>query len=341
MHNILDNPATTDGDARAPAEQGRGAGSHGSRAWRTIVRFNTVLILIVLLVAASFVSPDFMTPANMANVARQVVTVGIMAMGMLLVVLTGGIDLSVGSVAALASVVTAMLIPEYGLAGAIACGLCAGVLCGLVSGSLVAHYQLSPFVVTLAMMTVARGAALIISKGAPTMVDDSGQALLDFGRDSWWILPEPTVLMLAVFALGAVFLAVTRAGRIVRAIGSNEEAVRLSGVPVRRHLILAYLVSGLLAAGAGIISVGRAGVGSPTVGTGDELTVIAAVVIGGASLAGGRGTVLNTLVGVITLGVIGNIMNLASVPGYHQQVVMGVIIIIAILAQRGTRGTRA
>jgi ribose transport system permease protein len=335
MHNILDTPVTTD-DAPANVPQ-HSAASAGSRARRLIVGFNTVLILIVLLVAASYVSPDFMTSANMANVARQVVTVGIMSMGMLLVVLTGGIDLSVGSVAALASVVTAMLIPEYGLPGAIACGLFAGVLCGLVSGSLVAHYQLSPFVVTLAMMTVARGAALIVSKGAPTMVDDSGQALLDFGRDSWWIMPEPTALMLAVFALGAVFLAYTRAGRIVRAIGSNEEAVRLSGVPVRRHLILAYLVSGLLAAGAGIISVGRAGVGSPTVGTGDELTVIAAVVIGGASLAGGRGTVLNTLVGVITLGVIGNIMNLASVPGYHQQVVMGVIIIIAILAQRGTR----
>jgi ribose transport system permease protein len=172
------------------------------------------------------------------------------------------------------------------------------------------------------------------------MIDDAGQALLDFGRDSWWIMPEPTVLMLAVFALGAVFLSLTRAGRIVRAIGSNEEAVRLSGVPVGRHLMLAYLVSGLLAAGAGIISAARAGVGSPTVGTGDELTVIAAVVIGGASLAGGRGTVLNTLVGVITLGVIGNVMNLASVPGYHQQVVMGVIIIVAILAQRSTGGAR-
>lgn len=336
MDNSLVKPAT----ASSSGTVDMSPQSAGRRALAAVVRFNTVLILIVLLVAASFVSPDFMTTANMANVARQVVTVGIMSMGMLLVVLTGGIDLSVGSVAALASVATAMLIPEYGLPVAIAGGLLAGVVCGLVSGSLIAHYRLSPFVVTLAMMTVARGMALIISKGAPTMVDESGQALLDFGRDAWWILPQPTVLMLLVFALGAVFLSLTRAGRIVRAIGSNEEAVRLSGVPVRRHLVLAYLVSGLLAAGAGIISVARAAVGSPTVSTGDELTVIAAVVIGGASLSGGRGTVLNTLVGVITLGVIGNIMNLASVPGYHQQVVMGVIIVIAILAQRGTAGTR-
>ncbi|WP_308924967.1 ABC transporter permease [Janthinobacterium sp. J1-1] len=312
----------------------------GRSVWNAAVRYNTVLILVVLLVAASFVSPDFMTAPNMSNVARQIVSVGIMSMGMLLVVLTGGIDLSVGSVAALASVTTALLIPDYGLATAISCGLLTGVVCGAICGTLVSQYRLSSFVVTLAMMTVARGMALIVSKGAPAMIDDAGQSLLDFGRDTWWVFPQPTVLMLVIFGLGSLFLALTRAGRIVRAIGSNEEAVRLSGVPVGRHVMLAYVVSGLLAAVAGIISTARAGVGAPTIGTGDELTVIAAVVIGGASLAGGRGTVLNTLVGVVTLGVIGNIMNLASVPGYHQQVVMGIIIIVAILAQRGTGGLR-
>lgn len=313
----------------------------GRSAWNAAVRYNTVLILVVLLVAASFVSPDFMTAPNMSNVARQIVSVGIMSMGMLLVVLTGGIDLSVGSVAALASVTTALLIPDYGLATAISCGLVTGVVCGAICGTLVSQYRLSSFVVTLAMMTVARGMALIVSKGAPAMIDDAGQSLLDFGRDTWWVFPQPTVLMLVIFGLGSLFLALTRAGRIVRAIGSNEEAVRLSGVPVGRHVMLAYVVSGLLAATAGIISTARAGVGAPTIGTGDELTVIAAVVIGGASLAGGRGTVLNTLVGVVTLGVIGNVMNLASVPGYHQQVVMGIIIIVAILAQRGTGGLRS
>ncbi|MGS0743522.1 ABC transporter permease [Glaciimonas sp. GG7] len=312
------------------------ANSARSNVWSLVVRYNTVLILVILLIAASLVSPDFMTGPNISNVARQIVSVGIMAMGMLLVVLTGGIDLSVGSVAALASVTTALLIPEYGLPVAIACGLVTGAVCGTICGTLISRYRLSPFVVTLAMMTVARGMALIVSKGAPSMIDDAGQALLDFGRDTWWVVPQPTALMLVIFGLGSLFLALTRAGRIVRAIGSNEEAVRLSGVPVGRHIMLAYVISGMLAATAGIISTARAGVGAPTIGTGDELTVIAAVVIGGASLAGGRGTVLNTLVGVITLGVIGNIMNLASVPGYHQQVVMGVIIIIAILAQRGT-----
>ena len=205
---------------------------------------------------------------------------------------------------------------------------------------LVARFKLSAFVVTLAMMTVARGLALIISKGSPILVDDRGQALLDFGRDTWVFVPQPTALMLLIFVLGGLFLGYLRAGRLVRAIGSNEEAVRLSGVSVGRYACLAYIVSGLLAALAGIIAVARAGVGAPTVGVGDELTVIAAVVIGGASLMGGRGTVLNTLIGVLTLGVIANIMNLTSVPGYHQQVVMGVIIIVAILLQRSSRSKR-
>jgi len=310
------------------------------QSWGVVKQFNTLLILVVLMVASSFVSSDFLTVPNISNVSRQVAGVGIMSMGMLLVVLTGGIDLSVGSVAALASVITAMLIPEHGLVVAIGAGLLAGAVCGSVCGLLISRYRLSPFVVTLAMMTVARGVALIVSKGAPILVDDAGQSLLDFGRDTWLGLPQPTAVMLLVFALGAVFLGLTRAGRIVRAIGSNEEAVRLSGVPVGRYAMLAYLVSGTLAAAAGIVAVARAGVGAPSVGVGDELTVIAAVVIGGASLAGGRGTVLNTLVGVLTLGIIANVMNLTSVPGYHQQVVMGIIIIVAILAQRSSNATR-
>lgn len=289
-----------------------------------------------MLIGASFVSSDFLSSANLANVSRQIAGIGVMAMGMLLVVLTGGIDLSVGSVAALASVVTAMLIPDHGMTTAIVAGLASGAVCGLINGVLVARFRLSPFVVTLAMMTIARCVALIISDGAPVIIREEGEALLEFGRNTWALVPQPTAIMLIVFALGALFLGLTRAGRIVRAIGSNEEAVRLSGVSVARHVLLTYVVSGLLAALAGIISTARAGVGAPTVGTGDELTVIAAVVIGGASLAGGRGNVMNTLIGVIVLGVIANIMNLTSVPGYHQQVVMGLIILVAILAQRGT-----
>ncbi len=309
-------------------------------AWGSLKQFNTVLIFAVLIIGSTFVSSDFMTGPNISNVSRQVAGIGIMSMGMLLVVLTGGIDLSVGSVAALSSVVTAMLMPEYGLTLAVLGGLVAGAICGVVNGVLISRFRLSAFVVTLAMMTVARGVALIISKGAPVLVDEKGQALLDFGRETWAWIPQPTAIMLLIFVIGGLFLGYMRAGRLVRAIGSNEEAVRLSGVSVWVYALLAYVVSGTLAAAAGVIAVARSGVGAPTVGIGDELTVIAAVVIGGASLMGGRGTVVNTLIGVLTLGVIANIMNLTSVPGYHQQVVMGAIIIVAILAQRSSNAAR-
>jgi ribose transport system permease protein len=305
--------------------------------WSVARRFNTVAILVVLVIAASFVSGDFLSIANLSNISRQVAGIGIMSVGMLLVVLTGGIDLSVGSVAALGSVVSAMLIPEHGVAVALLVTLFVGGVCGLVSGVLVAFCRLTSFVVTLAMMTVARGVAMIISNGSPVMVDEPGQALLDFGRHAYLGIPGPTLVMLIVFIAGGIALNRMRAGRVVRAIGSNEEAVRLSGVPVARHVLGTYVCSGLLAAVAGIISTSRAGVGAPAVGAGDELTVIAAVVIGGASLAGGKGGTLNTLMGVLILGVIGNIMNLASVPGYHQQVVMGAIIVAAVLSQRGAR----
>jgi ribose transport system permease protein len=310
---------------------------HARQWWSVARRFNTVAILIVLVIAASFVSSDFFSVPNLSNISRQVAGVGIMSVGMLLVVLTGGIDLSVGSIAALGSVVSAMLIPQYGLSVALLVTLLVGGLCGFVSGALIAWFRLTPFVVTLAMMTVARGVAMIVSNGSPILVDDPGQALLDFGRHSYFGVPGPTLVMLIVFVIGGIALNRLRAGRVVRAIGSNEEAVRLSGVPVARHVLGTYVSSGLLAALAGIISTSRAGVGAPTVGVGDELTVIAAVVIGGASLAGGKGGAVNTLMGVLILGVIGNIMNLASVPGYHQQVVMGVIIVAAVLSQRGAR----
>ena len=164
------------------------------RAWPTfrLGGLATLAILVVLVIGASIASADFLTGPNVSNVSRQVVGVGVMALGMLLVVLTGGIDLSVGSVAALSSVVTAMLVPQHGLAVALAAGLAAGAVCGLVNGALISMYRLSPFVVTLAMMTVARGVALIVSNGAPFLVGEEGQALLDFGRDTWLGLPQPT-----------------------------------------------------------------------------------------------------------------------------------------------------
>ncbi len=212
--------------------------------------------------------------------------------------------------------------------------------CGLLSGVTVAFLRLPPFVMTLAVMTIARGVALILSSGQPIMVSDNGDALTNFANDFILGVPDPVLLMLGVFAVAGVVLGLTRFGRLVRATGSNIEAVRLSGIAVPRFILAVYVISGALAAVAGVISTGRSGVGSATVGVGAELQVIAAVVIGGASLTGGRGGVVNTLLGVLVLGMIGNIMNLAGVPGYSQDVCMGVIIMLAVLLQQGTQWIR-
>ncbi|WP_130835875.1 ABC transporter permease [[Erwinia] mediterraneensis] len=299
-------------------------------------RYGTAIIFILLVMCAASLSSSFLSERNIMNVLRQVSGTGIMAVGMLLVILTRGIDLSVGSVAALGSVLSAVIVNHYSAGVSVAMVLAAGMLCGLVSGFLVAYLRLQPFVMTLAMMAVARGLALIISNGQPVMMAEAGESITDFGTSSIFGVPLPGVLMLCVFIAAGVLLNLTRFGRLVKAIGSNEEAVHLSGIPVARYVLAVYAISGALAALAGVIITSRSGVGSATVGVGAELDVIAAVVIGGASLAGGRGGVFNTLLGVLVFGVIGNIMNLINVPGYHQQVCMGVIIVLAMLLQKGT-----
>ena len=296
--------------------------------------YSTIAIFVVLVLGASFISTSFLSSRNIENVLRQVASTGVISMGMLLVILTGGIDLSVGSVAALGSILCASLLTTQTLWTAIPLSLAAGGALGAVAGYFVAVRRMPAFVVTLAVMTIARGVALIVSEGHPIFMGDNG-AWLDggFNRGSLLGIPLPVVLMLLVFAATAFVLRLTAYGRLVVAIGSNSEAVRLSGVRVTPRIFSVYVVSGVLSALAGIVITARSGVGSPVVGIGMELDVIAAVVIGGASLMGGRGTALNTLIGVLTLGVIGNIMNLLNVPGYHQEVVKGVIILVAVLLQ--------
>ena len=296
--------------------------------------YSTVAIFAALVLVASLISASFLSSRNIENVLRQVASTGVISMGMLLVILTGGIDLSVGSVAALGSIVCASLLASVPLWAAIPLSLAAGGALGALAGYFVAVRRMPSFVVTLAGMTIARGAALIVSEGRPIFLGDSGAWLGDgFNRGSLLGIPLPVLLMLLVFAGTAFVLRLTAYGRLVVAIGSNGEAVRLSGVRVVPRVFSVYVVSGVLAALGGIIITARSGVGSPVVGIGLELDVIAAVVIGGASLMGGRGTALNTLIGVLTLGVIGNIMNLLNVPGYHQEVVKGVIILVAVLLQ--------
>ncbi|NPD67815.1 ABC transporter permease (plasmid) [Lichenicola cladoniae] len=304
--------------------------------------YSTIAIFVVLVLVASFISTSFLSSRNIENVLRQVAGTGVISMGMLLVILTGGIDLSVGSVAALGSIVCASLLTSMSLWTAVPISLAAGGALGTISGYFVAVRRMPSFVVTLAGMTIARGLALIVSEGRPIFMADNGAWLGDgFNRGSLLGIPLPVVLMLLVFGATAFVLRLTAYGRLIVAIGSNSEAVRLSGVRVTPRIFSVYVVSGVLSALAGIIITARSGVGSPVVGIGMELDVIAAVVIGGASLMGGRGTALNTLIGVLTLGVIGNIMNLLNVPGYHQEVVKGVIILVAVLLQSSVWPRRA
>jgi ribose transport system permease protein len=296
--------------------------------------YSTIMIFLAMIIIASLSSNVFFTFRNLTNLLRQVSEIGIVSLGMLLVIVTGGIDLSVGSVVALASVVVSKLTLSMGLLPSIAITITLGALCGALSGYFTSRRNMAPFVVTLALMTIARGAAYIVSKGAPTMLGDNASLLGSFGSGYLFGgIPYPVLLTALIFLLVHVTLRNTVFGRLVLAIGSNEKAVRLSGVQVWIPKFGVYAISGLMAAIAGIISTSRTGVGSPLVGQGYELDAIAAVVIGGASLSGGRGTALNTILGVLILGMIGNVMNLMNISGYPQQVIKGVIIIIAVLLQ--------
>jgi ribose transport system permease protein len=299
-----------------------------------IIKYNTVIIFLIMLMVSALVSDVFFTSTNLFNLVRQVTPVGIISMGMLLVILTGGIDLSVGSVVAMVGVLCAMFTHTMTLPLAIAASLACGLLFGSISGYLVSVHKLAPFIATLALMSVVRGLGFIFSRGAPVLVNANASALTDFGSGSFLGFPNPAFVLVIVFALTAVLLKYNVIGRIIIAIGSNEEAVRLSGIKVSAYKFSVYAIAGGLSAVAGIITTARTAVGSPVMGIGMELDVIATVVIGGASLSGGKGSAINTLLGVLILGMIGNIMNLMNIPAYSQQVIKGLIIIIAVLLQR-------
>lgn len=299
-----------------------------------LVEYNTLVIFLGMLVVSAFASEAFFTPNNLSNLIRQVTPVGIISMGMLLVILTGGIDLSVGSVVAMVGVLCARFTHAMPLPLAIMAALGCGLLVGGISGYLVAYHRMAPFIATLALMSIVRGLGFIFSKGAPIIVSDSASALTQFGGGSFLGVPNPAWILFIVFACVAVMLQFNTFGRVVIAIGSNEEAVRLSGIKTRAYKLGVYVIAGGLSATAGILLTARTSVGAPITGVAMELDVIAAVVIGGASLMGGKGSAVNAFLGVLILGMIGNIMNLMTIPAYSQQVIKGIIIILAVLLQR-------
>ena len=305
-----------------------------NRYLQFIIKYNTVFIFLIMLLVSALVSDVFFTSTNLFNLVRQVTPVGIISMGMLLVILTGGIDLSVGSIVAMIGVLCALFTQTMPLPLAIIASLTCGLLVGSLSGYLVSMHKIAPFIATLALMSIVRGLGFIFSKGAPILVDENASALTDFGSGNSLGIPNPALILFLIFVITSVLLRYNVFGRIIMAIGSNEEAVRLSGIRVAAYKFSVYAIAGGLSAVAGIITTARTAVGSPIMGAGMELDVIATVVIGGASLSGGKGSAINTLLGVLILGMIGNIMNLINIPAYSQQIIKGLIIIIAVLLQR-------
>ena len=294
-------------------------------------KYISIMVLLLLVIISSTLSDAFLTQKNLFNLLRQLSGTTIVSMGMLLVILTGGIDLSVGSIVALSGVLFAYCATFTSLPVALLLTFVFATLIGMLSGYFAAFQNMAPFVVTLAFMSAARGMAYIVSRGTPIPVKIRLVSI--YGQGSLFSIPFPVITAFLIFLIVAFMLQYTSFGRFIQAIGSNETAVRLSGIRVNYYKWMVYTLSGFLCAFAGIISDGRTGVGSPTIGNGMEMDAIAACVIGGASLSGGRGTAINTLVGVLILGLIGNIMNLMNIAGYPQQVIKGIIIIVAVLLQ--------
>jgi ribose transport system permease protein len=307
-------------------------GYRGLRLGLGVLRIGPLLILLALTVALSFLSPFFFTTRNLGNVMAATAAIAVLSLGQLLVILTRGIDLSVGSALALASVVGALVYTGVRSDVVVLLAmLLTGLLVGTVNGLVYVKGRLPhPFIITLAMLSIARGLALWLSggqpiRGMPPVVDAIGGGAID-----WF--PVSAILILGIALL--IYLLTTRIvwGRWIYAVGGNPEAARRTGIPVNKVLISVYVLSGLMAGVAGIITAGRLDAGSPTFGELAELDSIAAVVIGGASFLGGRGNVLNALVGALMIGVIRNGMNLLAVDAFFQLIIIGVVIVLAVEA---------
>ncbi|MCT6779047.1 substrate-binding domain-containing protein [Streptomyces sp. CS7] len=306
-------------------------GAGGTSVIRRVLLDNGALsALVVLVVAMSLLSGDFLTTQNLLNVGVQAAVTAILAFGVTFVIVSAGIDLSVGSVAALSATVLAWSATSAGVPVvlAVVLAIVTGIACGFVNGALISYGKLPPFIATLAMLSIARGLSLVISQGSPIAFPGSVSRLGDT-LGGW--LPVPVLVMIAMGLITALILGRTFIGRSMYAIGGNEEAARLSGLRVKRQKIVIYALSGLFAAVAGIVLASRLVSAQPQAAQGYELDAIAAVVIGGASLAGGVGKASGTLIGALILAVLRNGLNLLSVSAFWQQVVIGVVIALAVL----------
>ncbi|NWK77357.1 ABC transporter permease [Aquitalea sp. LB_tupeE] len=301
----------------------------------TLQKLGPFIALVLVSVGLAVLSPDFLTVANLLNVMRQVSINALIAFGMTLVILLGGIDLSVGSILALSSVGIATLI-QSGVNPMLATllGVIGGGVMGLLNGLVVSKGKVAPFIATLASMTILRGLALVVSGGSPITGFNSDLFSMLGGGYVAGLVPIPVVWMLIMFGLFAFLLKKTVFGRHVYATGGNEEAARLSGVKVDQIKLWVYTISGAMSAMAGVVLTSRLNSAQPTAGSGYELDAIAAVVLGGTSLTGGRGWIFGTLMGALLIGVLNNGLNLLGVSSFYQQVIKGVVILLAVLIDR-------
>jgi ribose transport system permease protein len=289
-----------------------------------------IVVLLVLAGAMTLASQQFLTADNLANLARQVAIFGIIAVGQLMVIITAGIDLSVGSMLGLSGCLTAeLLFHGVNIPIAILAGLLSGVVVGLINGWLVAYAKLPPFIVTLGMLGIARGVVLVLTDAAT--VQPLPDAFGEIANGTLLGLPNLLWLLIVVVAIGAFVLRRTVFGRYLYAIGSNPESARLSGVPVTRMLLAVYAIAGLLAAIGGVLFASRLNAGIPTAGTGYELNAIAACVIGGASLFGAKGTAMGAAVGALIVATLNNGGNLLAVNSFYLQIIIGLLILLAVL----------
>ncbi|MBI4525187.1 MAG: ATP-binding cassette domain-containing protein [Deltaproteobacteria bacterium] len=291
------------------------------------VSFFLPLALIALVTALAFLNEHFLTVGNIRNVLLQVSVLAMVSIGMTFVIVAGAFDLSVGSVVALSGSMAALTMVKYGLLLGIAAGVGVGVALGLINGGLIAGLGVSPFIATLGTLVIARGVALAVTGGS--VVSDLPESFAALGSGTLWGIPVPVLLALVAFAAGAIVLARTPFGLRVYAVGGNRDAAHLAGIRVGRILVACFAICGTLAALGGLIIAARVQSGQPTVGVFMELYAIAAVVLGGASLRGGEGSMLQTLLGVLLIGFLQNGLNLMNVHSYWQQVVLGLVFIAA------------
>lgn len=313
-----------------------------------LLKFQSVIALLLMCLILSLLSDRFLTTENAWNVMRQISVNIIISVGMTLVILTGGIDLSVGSVLAFTGAVTAgMLKFETGIGdeyyatitlfGAIAGGILAGTSLGWFNGFVITRFKVPPFVATLAMLTIARGLTMLWTGGFP--ITGFGSDMNFIGTGWFWGIPMPVWISLIVVVTAMLITGKTKLGRYVYAIGGNETAARLSGINISRVKMIVYALAGALSALGGIIITSRLDSAQPNAGTGFELDSIAAVVIGGTSLSGGKGSIMGTVQGALIIGVLNNGLVLLNVSPFWQQVIKGLVILIAVVIEKMNRST--